>query len=111
VSTELPAGRELNIVVAQTIIEVKKSPDAVTCRNCGEAGELYGVMPYSSDIGAAWEVVGAMASRGFGVALSSTPMGFRAEFLTGCGESAETAPHAICLAALRAVAPTQREET
>ena len=79
-------------------------------------GALRRVLPYSTDIAAAWEVVEKMrASYSFQLQVPRLPLAgdvfdWSAVFFVrrtpeewGAFHSASTAPHAICLAALRAV--------
>lgn len=70
-------------------------------------GSTAGHMPssYSTDIHAAWEVVEKLGPRGFGLLRLQGPgnaymAGFRADTVEG--QIYATAPHAICLAALKA---------
>lgn len=83
---------------------------------------------YSTDIAAAWQVVEKMRERGYWVDIeprdyddrtrSWSSKGWRVGILPPndgpgfyCEEEAETAPHAICLAALAAVAASGSSDT
>jgi len=75
------------------------------------------IKPYSTDISVAWQVVERMEKRGrwiievrlnafkasFLYSLGLTPAGPTREFYGDSGVGAESMPHAICLAALKAV--------
>jgi len=108
-------GRELDALVAEKVFGCKTAW-AMNRENvfCGCAGRphgapvvSYGAAPvknYSTDIAAAWEVVGRFGDE---FILERWPE-FRNTWRTSFQRdrewaSAATAPHAICLAALRAV--------
>lgn len=65
---------------------------------------LTSVPPYSTDISAAWEVVEKLSEQGIFLRLSSiSGAGKWRCYMLGMTPYVDTAPHAICLAALRAV--------
>lgn len=86
-------------------------------RAMGIDAERSPVPHYSTDIAAAWLVVEAMRGRGLHLQMNDTLSAYRARFFTvestrdwdrestdgAYYEFADTAPHAICLAALKAV--------
>lgn len=87
----LPAGRELDALVSDRIMNLPWT--------------------YSTDMTAAWQVVQKMRSLGYAYAMSGWQAGEDAttcEFWMGHRQSgaatAATMPHAVCLAALLAVA-------
>lgn len=109
---------ELDLLIARQVFNLKKVDHAVTCRNCAEADEIYAVMPYSTDIAAAWEVVAKVALP-FDLCNTLMQAGetkngqipvrieWCARFLVHdryVDSISETAPLAICRAALKAVA-------
>lgn len=109
-------GRELDALVAEKVMglnirpvvheyglspQLKLAPGSINY--VGTYTEIPEVPPYSTDIAAAWGVVEKLRERGFGFSLND---GWIAWFLAGRSDwhaDAETAPHAICLAALKAV--------
>ena len=80
------------------------------CRNCGDLPD------YSEDIAAAWEVVGKMQEHGYPMILDNNDYrghfdcGFYTDDVTLIQAEAETAPLAICRAALL-VAGRSKEES
>ena len=126
------AGRELDALVAEKVIQsgfswdLSKFPlnDAYAHRLCKHDSlkPFCLVVPfYSTDIGAAWQVVGKLRKDGYGIIFNDTRVQYRCRFwrhdgkdawniFTWVGEPdteytiwADTAPLAICLAALKAV--------
>lgn len=101
----MKAGRELDALIAEKVMGIE--PHIIGIENM----MIY--LPYSTDISAAWEVVEKMIS----IRPEKEPNAEFAlvqrskEWLCGyelyeswyCSASALTAPHAICLAALKAV--------
>lgn len=104
------AGRALDALVAEKVMgePVTWLPTALSHRDPHQSGEVFGakgwhrVPSYSTDIADAWLVVEKMRERGF--VISATPnqqswcATFGADSVWG-----ETAPLAICRAALAAV--------
>ncbi len=120
-------GRELDALVAEKIFDAAVSWDTYAggnhpksprlsgseCPSCGYDGhwDPDAVPDYSTDIRAAFEVVEKLRSMGHSVNIESDD-GYEVSF-AGCDEAgfdtidygfADTAPHAICLAALKAIA-------
>jgi hypothetical protein len=107
-------GRELDALVAEKVMGETVFPDY------GEFNAR-GVKPYSTDIAAAWQVVEKLGlfSRGFkwreietlGALLQHNPRTDRwaviVRYYDGdadvAADNCDTAPHAICLAALKAI--------
>lgn len=127
--TNLKPGRELDALIAEKVMgfkvctcELDKRLESlarhnekikldtaaartpVVCVYC-EAPQLF-INHYSTDLKAAWEVVEKIQCRHFCVSWHLDPYSFtrayKAEFQIG-SSNGETAPHAICLAALKAV--------
>lgn len=120
-------SRELDALVAEKVMGFKilsnwetGVPKHVIDANQCEVDVAQFPKPYSTDIAAAWEVVLAMEARGFCFTLISTPAGKMATFYTPKQREewdsiptmkgsvplqvqADTAPHAICVAALKVV--------
>jgi hypothetical protein len=127
------AGRELDALVAERVLGWKlidriemgwgEGPDVWDCTNGKDADECYSPTRQhfapSTDISAAWAVVERMRENGFGPTLWSDSQfsmpHWYAHFdppigkTKGIEKQADTAPHAICLAALAAVAPAAAE--
>lgn len=123
--TDLPAGRELDALVAEKVMGWHQEPrllhygpndsGEIWCepRRRGGMGEpVHDVRRFSpsSNIGDAWEVVEEFASRCIHVEVASTPdehpHKFHCSVLKGGvweHTGADTTPLAICLAALKAV--------
>lgn len=116
----MEAGRELDALVDEKIfgfssldLPTDRPPTATECLN---RGMMLALIPnYSTDIAAAWEVVEKMRANNFLFTINmSDNFRWECEFdlndgafllksdTIGFGRS-ETAPHAICLAALEAV--------
>lgn len=112
-------GRELDALVAEKVMGLKINWDETTpCPLCGDVGRFCGARmwcshdgwyysqykDYSTDIAAAWEVVEKLRGDGWIFNLSDS---WAAQFhMPGnilVVSSAKSAPHAICLAALKAV--------
>lgn len=130
----MKAGRELDALVAEKVMGCIISFKGWRYGRCGcddtkgpshmwtPDHETYEwPAPYSTDIAAAWEVVEKMGNwHGFDFAIWKKEVGeWRAgwfedgwEGLEGRADAtAESAPHAICLAALKAVGALQEEQT
>lgn len=89
----MKAGRELDALVAEKIFGWSKSDLEIN----------EDISHFSTDIAAAWEVVERLRSRGYRFEVRSQPQGFWVYFGEEMSAEAPTAPHAICLAALKAV--------
>lgn len=126
---ELKPGRELDALVAEKVMGLKINWDETTpCPLCGDVGRFCGARMwcshdgwyysqyknYSTDIAAAWEVVEKLPFSGrpyihLGLCdtYTDSPRWFVEVDLDGPFKrvlvKADTAPHAICLAALKAV--------
>jgi len=112
-------GRELDALVAEKVLgcHLERYQDALRPREnitCGcrprKHGDMLNLWPYSTNIEAAWLVVEEMHGRGLTVQIIAGEQFFHcdiaphpAESGVIASESADTAPHAICLAALKAV--------
>lgn len=126
---KLEAGRTLDALIAEKVMRWKRGklaplyiegenwllPDGSEPTYCeGARGLLSVIIPnFSTDIAAAWQVVEAMKDRpgqftnwlGFSIetyTTSSETRGYKAS-IGGYRATADTAPLAICLAALRVV--------
>lgn len=120
----IEAGRELDALVTGKVMEWKKEKDNpywlgsnMECHERIEFDALYAEeiqLPWSpsTDISAAWEVVEKVYElTDKWILVSPFNKRFCAYHKTGCGdedygdfcEYGETAPHAICLAALKAI--------
>lgn len=117
--TDLQPGRELDALVAEKVVgQVRVGECPLDIDGCGgkyepQIGQWPCLPPYSTDMAAAWQAVNAMLDRG----LEYTAEGegkktkehrwqfgpFRSNgYPTDFGEG-DTAAHAICLAALKAI--------
>jgi hypothetical protein len=110
----MDAGRELDRLIAERVMGDTQdehggwiSSDGNT-RYHGDGGP----MEYSTDIAAAWRVADHMTAEWLGVRVvtwndvaqaSILKQADHDEVIVVCSAEAPTAPHAICLAALRAV--------
>lgn len=124
----LEAGRKLDAIVAERVLGVRVGFEVGVSLFSYTANGFEGVAPYSTDIEAAWQVVDELDKRDYYFAMSrdwvmvgGVPTGERGyharfhpymEVAYGEDENAtsawaETAPLAICRAALRAVVATQ----
>ena len=117
----LPAGRELDALIAEKVFGSPKptvafdnvhicSPDGVwawiATKADGSDFDWRPLLPYSRDIAAAWEVVEKM--RNYCFTIGNLPSGYWNASFHGTvdvvgSDTAETAPLAICRAALKAV--------
>ena len=126
----MEAGRELDALVAERVmgLDVVMNPESAMCVGCRVSGggawvvieydyhewghKVVRPLPYSTDIAAAWEVVEKLEADGIG-RLELVRLGWdwnrvwRATFFStalteGVTGKADTAPLAICLAALLA---------
>lgn len=113
-------GRELDALIAEKLFGLNLT-DAFTGEErpitSGVAlqylDRMSGVPNYSTDIAAAWEVVEKIihpefvSSWQFDIRVESWPKKYKAKFSNGGGAHIaheDSAPHAICLAALKALA-------
>ena len=116
--TNLPAGRELDALVAEKVFGVPHGDcfDTYGGKRCVKHDEYGGPQCYSTDIAAAWEVVEKLIALGYWFDVAWN--GESAQVDLDCkvptrmgwdrvvdGLTASTVPLAICRAALRAVAP------
>jgi hypothetical protein len=109
--TELVAGRELDALVAERVMGwVQEEPQPHPVNSF--AIYFGGPPPYSTDIAAAWQVVERMREQEYSIALDSDTWlkhPYAVHFIggnSGCVScTADTAPLAICRAALKAVEP------
>lgn len=103
----MEAGRELDALVAEKVMGLDCSWRCVTLDGTGrDRGPARRIKPYSTNIDAAWEVVEKLKEN-HTVNIHGYSDGWEVG-LIGPGSAAvdgqaETAPHAICLAALKAV--------
>lgn len=110
-------GRELDELVAEKVMRMYldfRSGKWIE-PPCDSTSPITGILkripPYSIDIAAAWEIVSKMEDLEFDFQISNDQIGWLAIFTrkhadggtTAYKGSGETAPHAICLAALKAV--------
>lgn len=123
-STPTEAGRELDAIVAEKVVGYRWVKGgtflldshlsvAVLVEANGTHLDTKNLPRYTSDIAAAWEVVEKLHEMGLYVAISKDPDRFTWD-VRGWNDKtnsnrfigfAETAPLAICLAALKAVEP------
>jgi hypothetical protein len=110
-------GRELDALVAEKIFGAKLIANPFgTDPHCDfpgrQLGKEFGKLPkFSTDIAAAWEVLEALKKRGAMVHVHFTESQWMASWRKHndppslvISAFAKTAPHAICLAALKAIA-------
>jgi hypothetical protein len=114
----MEAGRELDALVAEKVMGWVWQPDEKGGHYRDGNGETFATgrtlgqpecPKYSTSIAAAWDVVELLASKGLDVTVFVHPdgraatceIGFKGDL--GIEPTADTAPHAICLAALKAV--------
>lgn len=113
-TTELKAGRELDALIAEKVMGLtvewwNGEVYSITVEEGHERSSSH-VLPYSDNIAAAWEVVEKLDNRNvvakeMGVlrfTINRYDDGYTARFFS-VGATADTAPLAICLAALQAV--------
>lgn len=109
----LKAGCELDALVAEKVMEVKMTDNKMHIKIRMPIGYYLRALPeYSTSIEAAWQVVEKIRtfSNDVEIGINILPAKYNIEISIsyGRGESyysanGETAPHAICLAALKAV--------
>lgn len=112
---EYKPGRELDALIAEKVMGYKRGPKAPTGRYYWSDGGASFPFSPSTDIAAAWEVFQTIAKRWedpwAGFVFDGKELiwscHFSRQILGGivgeAGAHADTAPHAICLAALKAV--------
>lgn len=123
----LPPGRELDALVAEKVMGLEPWPEQDSrweCKAFRAPIIPQGVEPkpcappnYSTGIAAAWEVVEKLVALDYRVRVTAyrdNSYGVTLSFPLSAGKrdglfEAETAPHAICLAALKAIAPNGAE--
>jgi hypothetical protein len=105
-------GRELDALIAEKVMgQTLRQLGHVFSQRVGDVVPMFEIPPpYSTDISAAWQVVERLVE--MRIMLSLIPArydnGFRwqakwGEYSSDKWDQAPTAPHAICLAALKAV--------
>lgn len=111
----LDAGRQLDALVAEKVLKFKLDYEFADIYNgplvpgLRDQYDEMGILPhYSTDIAAAWEVVERMRSGGWRLELRDWVTYWSARFNSdpdsqGRFAKEEDVPHAICLAALKAV--------
>lgn len=112
------AGRELDALIAQHVFGWARKSDTpgdwlgpppedprhVWCGEWDENGLPNYLPKWSTDIATAWEVVEKLLIHGdIRLSIHVARNGYDVEFQPFVNVSAPTAPHAICLAALKAV--------
>lgn len=109
-------GRELDALIAEKVLGYKRledAPDGSERWRYPNEGKYSGIPSFSTSIEAAWEVVEKLRERGFAfhfTQLAEDGWGANAGFVDhaddrniGVTRSLDSAPHAICLAALKAI--------
>lgn len=110
-------GRGLDALIAEKIfeqpsIEVPSDRPVTATELTDREVRLALILPYSTDISAAWPIVEKFKNEGnYKLVISAYPKDevwtikayHREGYSKSCSTSAETLPHAICLAALKAV--------
>jgi hypothetical protein len=107
------AGRELDALVAVKVMGWAEAPgptfqgEPVALEPIGGGHARGCIVPhYSADVGAAWHVVERMRLLGYIITIHTETVGYSCSMrgaLVADGARADTAAHAICLAALRSV--------
>jgi hypothetical protein len=108
--SEHQAGRELDTLVAEKVMgwRRKEEPSDIWCLSPPWVTRHGALVPfsqtpgYSTEIDAAWQVIEAMQAYCCDFTLEKAGSAWYAEFIVGSA-GADTAPLAICLAALAAV--------
>jgi hypothetical protein len=112
---QLPAGMDLDRLVAERVlgwtdVRARNTGAGVMVFGRDPAGNVRTLRPFSGDIRCAWEVVEAMQARGYryrlndyGPKRSFHCAAFFNDQEYGALIHGDTAPHAICLAALAAL--------
>lgn len=100
-------GRELDALIAEKVFGLKTENYGYFLVERVDPSNIKGIYPidylipeYSTSIGAAWEVVDKLQDYSF--ILQTLDRTWQARFGVHWGRS-DTAPHAVCLAALKAV--------
>lgn len=115
------AGRELDVLVAEKVMGWRGSSEKHYVGNSGKCFCCGIIPPYSTSIAAAWEVVEKMFYLGWDLELqyfkkNDKEYTVRVLFAEIGNQElstlafADTAPHAICLAALEAVGVELKDE-
>jgi hypothetical protein len=105
---EMKPGRELDALVAEKVMGFDVYPNNSEFLPADTMAIKFNNVPcYSTDIAAAWDVRAKMLERGYKLELRSDSFGSIANFYNDrdnnwCKEYLD-APHAICLAALKAM--------
>mgnify|MGYP001243213261 CR=1 FL=1 len=113
-TADIPAGRELDALVHELVMGLPTMPmvkwTVVPGQPLTRTLDPFGVPAYSTDISAAWLVVEKLQEQGVRVDILSDWHGHRtcrvarkSEILYDALDWSDTAPLAICRAALRAV--------
>ncbi len=115
----MEAGRELDALVAERVMgyTVRRGPGAnydgmlLPWEVWDRDGKSWNPIKYSADIAAAWQVIEKLADRDPMIAIWGYEDGTAGWFcdFEGIKDHARTAPHAICLAALKAVGVDLRQ--
>ena len=112
-------GENLDALVAEKVLNLKRVMMPITDDTFAfvwEPGAIFILPKYSTDIAATWEVVEKMRANEFTGSVDFMPCYYRVLFhrigidpafsthqeMVAVGAEADTAPHAICLAALKA---------
>jgi hypothetical protein len=108
--SDLDAGRELDVLVAEKVMGWTNLRTTKAGMRRGTPAEYphigHEVPPYSTDMSAAWEVVEKMREREGYAGVESNHDLWEASMGPWYVATAETAPLAICRAALAAIAST-----
>lgn len=115
----MDVGRELDVLVAEKVFRYTLDYefadmyfDGAPCvKELRDQYDEWGVLPkYFTEMGDAWLVVEALRGRGLHLQMNDTLSGYRARFFTADDgayyQFGETAPEAICRAALAAMEKT-----
>lgn len=98
-------GQELDALIAEKVMGLKVNYEFYTCSDlCDNYDEMGYIPAYSTDIASAWEVVEKLLKLH---SVEFSYVHFNSEWNVDIDDkiyvAADTAPHAICLAALKAV--------
>jgi hypothetical protein len=104
----MPAGREMDALVAEKVMGWRLHPHKTHWMTNNNNFRRIGTFLPSDDISAAWEVVEKMKEKGRLYLIVSDDIGYKAEILLNdpvpmATAQCDTAPLAICRAALLAV--------
>jgi len=96
----MKAGHGLDALIAEKVMGLDISGADFFLNESG--GISHDIKPYSSDISAAWEVVEKLASLNHSISIVYGPIGAQVQIYNDFEPfNTDTAPHAICLAALK----------